>query len=584
MKLKSTRSILTVMLSVLCSVLFCCSVGMISGVNGKNATAKAPSSGTINLDSGNTSTPIRGEGLVELYDKIMDNTDVTNAGTLNKLKDWFFGNNARGVKKHASPNTTTTPLASSTDNYDAIRYDQFASNIDVTFGGMDWHVVYMTKNRSDELVLTLWLCEPNGTSSFSGGTGYSPANAASNSQPSTIYGASYIRSQALGIGSSYYTYSGANTTTSTLVSSTSAQATASSSVFYKFAQGDYAGLLDSPSDLYYQEFESSQHSHAHEGTYRFANEAYGNDADLTSHGAGPWNVANRLDLLPSCNGYYDWQGDKIWLPSWSEVGNIRYGSNSIWGTRGQIPTTTTSSLNSYLRTGSDINAQGAFGLTPTDSYDGQPSSTVFGVRPALHLNLKKAQDAADYMPVKVPVDMSITYDGNTMGIGDVAEKIIYEQLQRINGGIVTDSVAADASNSKNVSVNKWYDGDAHAVGGLTATGVADANGYYGTSKSMLVYKIVKYIKGDGTGTDSVSSLTSLEPTMRNAGVYTIECMVNTANGRYRLKDASTGAVEASVTATKQFKVTINQKEVKYKWKNTGLTNWETTFDVDTFTP
>ncbi|MDE6075373.1 MAG: hypothetical protein K2G26_02940, partial [Clostridia bacterium] len=258
-----------------------------------------------------------------------------------------------------------------------------------------------------------------------------------------------------------------------------------------------------------------------------------------------------------------------------ESGN--FGSGSLWGVRSQTPW----KPHTWLRS-SSYNYAG-YAYYPTDTNRGHTLTNNSGdVRPAIHLNLKKAQDAAEYIAVSEPSDMSITYDGNTHDIGSIAKKVINQQLiqQGKLTGTVTDEVAANQSDTNNRNVIKWYDGATNDCAAATA----DANGYYGTSNSGLLYKITSYKCGDGTAASDLSRLSSTAFEIKDAGIYTVECILNTSAGRYRFRSIANGTVDSNATATRTFTITVKQCEVKYNWANTGLdSSWGTTF-AQTFTP
>ncbi|MDE6613697.1 MAG: hypothetical protein K2K28_04005, partial [Clostridia bacterium] len=189
------------------------------------------------------------------------------------------------------------------------------------------------------------------------------------------------------------------------------------------------------------------------------------------------------------------------------------------------------------------------------------------MRPALHLNLKSAAlsaagagSGADYETVNKPENMSFAYDGKE-----------YTDLETLVKMIKT---GVDASSTEISGKTAWFDEEQHKLtSGAAASTEPD---HIATSGAAVQYKIVFTPVGK-TAADS-KTLTSFS--IKNAGKYEITCNFTTGKD-YMWRSSTDGTV---TSGSQTFTITVNQKEVKYKWKNTGLTNWETTFDVDTFTP
>ena len=112
--------------------------------------------------------------------------------------------------------------------------------------------------------------------------------------------------------------------------------------------------------------------------------------------------------------YSDWKEDCLWLPSMAEAGWYEgmYTANGIWHTsaaeRGNVD-----GIASWLRSAAESGYSHAHSLYE-DGSDDRPRSAIdsFAVRPAFHLNLKKAEDSS--LRALNPQDFHKTYTGNPL--------------------------------------------------------------------------------------------------------------------------------------------------------------------------
>ena len=168
------------------------------------------------------------DALNELYDAILGNTgsakgtgtynDVANliAGTYTKNGHTYTvtgannGINPPNIGWSASGGTQSVTLPNYVDA-EGIR-TRAGGNITVKFGGVEWHVTYITRDKNGNVILDLLQkTETVAKSTYSGGTGYSVAYHSTDGtggpvSGSSIYGQSLIRSQALNAGSDYYNW------------------------------------------------------------------------------------------------------------------------------------------------------------------------------------------------------------------------------------------------------------------------------------------------------------------------------------------------------------------------------------------
>ena len=147
MKLKTKRNLFTVILAALCAAVLFCSVGLLGGGN-KTASAKAPPAsdtviGEIATVSGSSVT-FDSDNLAALYDAILG-TGGTGAGTLHNVEKLL---NLKGTAKLGSGVTTKALNAADFRTLGG-------KDIYVTFGGIQWEVVYITTNKNGEVIVDL---------------------------------------------------------------------------------------------------------------------------------------------------------------------------------------------------------------------------------------------------------------------------------------------------------------------------------------------------------------------------------------------------------------------------------------------
>ena len=338
-----------------------------------------------------------------------------NAGALSSLLQYITGDEditASGITTQGSIGQTKSAadIRTSTANGKTTSQD-----VQVTFGGLTWQVVYLTQDRSGNDIVTLWLSNnyqeawegrPTDEGTYYGfidGALYSDwSNNFFNSSftatyPSSLYGASYIHAVTLNNGGTYATSTSA-------VTSQPAQQD-SNSVFAMFTMEEVAGsvtkYLVTPSQVKYQETENANTQFGE--SYYYPNEAYGEP-----NGSGSWHTGNGGAVNITTNQYYDaWADDTLWLPSLTETG-YSTGYEGLWDTStSQRASNTGSTSNTnmgtvgtasgtadnyfWLRSGNYTYARSAYTLTaPSSGYNLYNVNSSNAVRPALHLNLNSA--------------------------------------------------------------------------------------------------------------------------------------------------------------------------------------------------
>ena len=385
-----------------------------------------------------------GEVLAALYDAILG---VSGTGTYSKV--------LKKVQESSSTTTGTSTNAAWNNNVQdhSINFSEIAGGnpITIELGGYKWNIVYLTTNtnanssnggRAGDLIATLWMAENDaavGTKPWSfGGTSHTATN---QTYAANEYGASRIRIETLNngnINNENTQYANSYTAQTTVnaanrVANPYAKFTMSNAALASTAAKNTSLIefLATPSQLEYQRAENWVWSYNGTGQpYLCPNEAWGRGTDgvtgpntsLThTRGGKGWyvNGSTNMNQVVDNTRYYEWENDYLWLPSLTETGYYVDGTNlgtSLWG----IPNRhaiLNSSGNSWLRSGGTHNAAYARYLTATGGTGSATSSTAYAVRPALHLNLTKAQAASKY-EISLGNSISAEYDGNAKGIED----------------------------------------------------------------------------------------------------------------------------------------------------------------------
>ena len=279
-------------------------------------------------------------------------------------------------------------------------------DIIVEFGGMKWLAVYLSKatranagtdgpdkGRADNgnIVLTLWLANSVGNEQFSTWTNL--ANTESYTYPGNMYGTSYMRSVVLGNGGQYWngtnwvTASPQTTFSDLIATSTSTSATPS--------KGDY---LVAPRYIAWQYRQNAMDliNYAND----LNNEAWGAESLSASEITRRFKKA----YFGNIEHYSDWKDDLIWIPSLTEAGygpannSPNDGYNGIWNTTSVQRKS--QSTPAWLRS---CDEAGPAKLYCVDATAGDQNNAGWivrypteemAVRPAIHLNLTKADGSA----------------------------------------------------------------------------------------------------------------------------------------------------------------------------------------------
>ena len=394
----------------------------------------------------------------EIYD---DSTGAFDANNVNALLKYITGdssitneNASSTLNTLASNVTTSADIRSKSVTVNGVT-NSSSQDVIVTFGGLDWQVVYLSKateEAGEDIILTLWLSSSQ-QDAFAGRTddegayyGYinnslysdwsnnRASNNYSSSYPDNMYGMSYIRAVTLNNGGEYSTSGSAKTTATQN----------SNSVFARFTMEEVEGSLTqyitTPSKMSWQIYQSTAATNPGR-SYYLPNDSIEDPADKDLAGSWYYSYMN----YETKDGYKDWANDYIWLPSMAETGyntsntglwksstEQRQNLSSSTSNNGIVGSSNPSSATSYnyswLRSGNIGTANYAYGLL--SSGGNSIDATVNGshaVRPALHLNLNEVLANTEYPPF---VNVGELYDDEA---GKMSEENVNVLLKYITG-------------------------------------------------------------------------------------------------------------------------------------------------------
>ena len=576
------RSLLTVIIAALCAVIIACSASLLSGIAPKAlsstnaASAHSVAELTVSNYDSSQNKVFDGASMSQLYDELTNTSD--GSATIHKVE--------KMLDDHGHSDYVSETIAKYMNAKDL--KDKNGYNIVVNFGGMAWDVVFLTRDKNNNLILTLWLDQPlNSGQTFKFGwtTTSATANitAGSTARIANGYSASQLRALGLNGGASsgsstYYTGSGSSGVHSGTQTVSVADRKAHSLANFTLDNGTLGNnkslinYLVQPKDvdytykLAYKYLDGSNYSHilneALTDPLMIQNTQGGSSTTFYSTGAhsgGWWNagVKNYAVTNAASNGYNDWGSDYVWAPALTETGyNGSLSTGGLWGTTtdkggaGQnqwgaanvgapssaLAATTNSSNYVWLRSGAGGNPYRSQFLSSSGGGDGACSAASLAVRPALHLNLTSAASAAggaDTIEVPVPTSISENYDGNVQTLATWAAL----------------PAAAGSSDPK----YKWID-----------------LAYHNDTSIVSVSKI-EYKKYSSSGSlDSTYTTLAAGSSIQHAGEYKITYKIDTASTKYRWHGENASVTEKSLI------VTIKQLNMTYDWKFYDQSNTDQT--------
>ena len=386
---KLKNKLIVVLAVLLCAMLSLSAAFLIP----KPETAHATSVMSPALELGYGTNRFDGDNLNTLYGYIISGaTDYDSLSTaLNQMSDKNYGDIYKKYSDINNGNGVTVKFGS-----------------DASGNAYEWNIVAASKNQSGEVVVTLWLSLGVYNSTYSdpnfkdnNATTYAPSEYSMNLIRSTLVeNAEYATSLTEKTTSDNSTYN----------------------TYWKNFLTNYGQFIDTPYLVGgltgYQATQKSTSSNINQ-SYLLPNEAYVKYSE-TGTGNGQWGNATVAKVQDTTN-YDNWKDDKLWLPSLSETGyNNTY--TGLWEITNN--TVRANSNSSWLRSSRDDYANGAYYLNTAGSgYSGKSSTfnLLNAVRPALHLNLSKAEEYSS-RSVTVPTDVSNAYNGKAQTLDDLTAK------------------------------------------------------------------------------------------------------------------------------------------------------------------
>ena len=334
-----------------------------------------------------------------------------------------------------------------------------SQDIVVTLGGLNWEVVYLSKDTDGNTILTLWLSSNKQSAwtsnsategdyyGFLEGGLYSDWAAnwwdmsfTAQTYPSNMYGTSYIRAVTLNNGGSYVAAKDADSLTSF--------SPTSSSVFANFtlSSSELTKYIVKPNKVSWQ-LDQTVRGIGAGISYDLPNDSLNNPTGAKWYTNSTYGSA---DMTEKPN-YEDWGNDNIWLPSFTETGyedtcsglwkvsvsQRQNGDGSSTSSPGQVGQTSDSaSPYSWLRSGYHYSAYWSYNLDPSGAGTGSYNVDYsYAVRPALHLNLSKiAKENAGNG--SLPASTSSTEGADSQSVSyktATAEQLAY-LLNQVNSG------------------------------------------------------------------------------------------------------------------------------------------------------
>ena len=360
--------------------------------------------------------------------------DTTGKGNVfNGEIFWKLVSKISGV---TNPTAATLEGLGSTEKTSADFRTYNGADVVVIIDGIPWTATYLSQNEDGDPILTLWQADAMeidyynvSTNAMAKGVNiaWNPTNAVNseNTYPSNSYGTSAMATAVLNNGG-YFARSNTSAT-----ENLSQQA---SSTYAKFTMPSITGSLTSfieiPDNMPYQKDntkESAKTQALH--SYDANNDCLGApisgnmfDADHTYYTNS--NVVNGNATTQA--GYLSWGNDRIWLPSFAEVGYAD-AANGLWKTStDQRSTSTTVSSNrvsySWLRSATCNYCSLSYVLGATGTYMSDSNVVLAcAVRPAFHLNLNKAAKRAGSLGLAEPTDVSNPYNGQAQSLSDITD-------------------------------------------------------------------------------------------------------------------------------------------------------------------
>ncbi|MDE7191482.1 MAG: hypothetical protein K2O35_03355, partial [Clostridia bacterium] len=394
---KKSKSILLVTVLVSLMILSC--IGIVSGER--------------NIADAFVDTEIPKQ-TTDLGEMLLDDYQEDPIGNGKIFKGEIFWELLQQVSGISNPDKNTLTALPKIKTSDDIRGQNNGKDVVVTIGGKKWNATYLSTNSNGDPILTFWLA------SDSTGAMFNPqcANVVG-SYPNNMYGTSWMRASVLNNGGSYAAKNDATSLTPVSQSKDNEWA------IYTMdnAAGSLTSFIEVPDNMSWQHVQSAKLSAGH--TYNCNN-------DALDSGMGDFYGSY---IYEGKTGYANWANDKLWLPSVAEVGTL--SSGGMW----KLSNNQQASGKGYawLRSAKENDGRYLY-MFNGDGKDFSFGSTTieyYTVRPAFHLNLKKAGDAV-VNALALPQSFNKTYTGSTL---DASDQSWHTSLLKstISNGSVTET-------------------------------------------------------------------------------------------------------------------------------------------------
>ncbi|MDE6473835.1 MAG: hypothetical protein K2L70_01890 [Clostridia bacterium] len=374
---KKSKSICVVIVMISLMILSC--IGVVSGER-KVADAFV-----------DTDIPLQTTDLGEM---LLDDYQEDPIGNGKIFKGEIFWKLVQQVSGISNPDKNTLTALPKIKTSDDIRGQNNGKDVVVTIGGKKWNATYLSTNSNGDPILTFWLA------SDSTGAIFNPqCENVLGSYPNNMYGTSWMRASILNNGGSYAaTY---NASSLTPVS----QSISNEWAIYTMdnADGSLTSFIEVPNNMSWQHVQSAKLS---------AGQTYNCNNDALDSGMGDFYGSY---IYEGKTGYANWANDKLWLPSVAEVGTL--SSGGMWGLSSNQQASGVGYA--WLRSTRENDCRYVYMFSGDGADFSYGSTTVsnYTVRPAFHLNLKKAGDAV-VNALALPQSFNKTYTGSPLDASD----------------------------------------------------------------------------------------------------------------------------------------------------------------------
>ena len=349
----------------------------------------------LNLTAANGNVKSEWKNIGEIY---QDSSNSFNAANVKALYSALTGDDGKysSLKEATRDNNVLT----SSD----FRGFNDGQNVQVTFGGIKWDVVYLTRDKNDNVILDLWQSVDSITLTREWASRNNALNNLEHLYPDNMYSSSTIRVIALNAGGNWASDNDAITPAPQQSSSPYARFTMDSGI-----ANSLTNYIVKPADVSYQETEfDSATAKAYCGTDNYLpNDAYGTPT------GGQWAIDSSTQISYDYSdrpGYDAWKNDYLWLPSITEAGCNSSGTG-LWKTDAALRNS--GGVAVWTRSGDDNWAANAYALEPTGNNQHYYVNYSYAVRPAIHLNLTAIKNAIT-TPIETPEISSKTYTGHPL--------------------------------------------------------------------------------------------------------------------------------------------------------------------------